>query len=182
MLVREMKAFTKGFSLVELMVTVAVLGVITAIAIPSFSEILDSSKRASVAGELASDFALARTEAARRGKRVTVCVSSDGTTCSNSAADWNSGWIVFSDVAADGVLTIADGDELLRRRDALSSSLSFVPSGFTTSGRVQFRPSGSVDSEGALLLCKPGKSGANGRLISLKFSGAVTRTTGVTCP
>jgi type IV fimbrial biogenesis protein FimT len=183
MLVREMKAFTKGFSLVELMVTVAVLAVITAIAIPSFSEMLDSSKRASVAGELAADFALARTEAARRGKRVTVCVSSDGATCSSSTStDWKSGWIVFSDVAADGVLTTADGDELLRRRDALSGGLSFVSSGFTTTGRVQFRPSGAADSGGALLLCKPGKSGANGRQISLSFSGAVIRTTGVTCP
>jgi len=182
MLVREMKAFTLGFSLVELMVTVAVLGVITAIAIPSFGEILDSSRRTSVAGELASDFSLARTEAARRGKRVTVCVSNDGATCSSAATDWKSGWIVFSDVAADGVLATADGDELLRRKDALSGGLSFVSSGFTTSGRVQFRPSGAADSGGAFLLCKPGKPGANGRQISLSFSGAVIRTTGVTCP
>jgi len=177
-----MKAFMRGFSLVELMVTIAVLGVITAIAIPSFNEILDSSRRSSVAGELVSDFALARTEAARRGKRVTVCVSSDGATCSSSATDWNSGWIVFFDVTADGVLTTADGDELLRRRDALSGGLSFVSSSFAATGRIQFRPSGAVDSGGNLLLCKLGKSGANGRRVSLSPSGAVIRTTGVTCP
>ena len=178
-----MKVSTQGFSLVELMVTVAVLSLITAIAIPSFSEILDSSKLASVAGELASDFSLARTEAARRGKRVTVCASSDGSTCSSSATDWNIGWIVFGDVVADGVLTTSEGDELLRRRDAISGSgsLSFVPSGFTSSGKIQFRPSGAADSEGSFLLCKSGKPGANGRLITLRFSGAVTRAAGATC-
>ena len=182
-LVREMKAFTQGFSMIELMVTLVVLSVIIVLAAPSFGEMLDSSRMAAAAGELTSDFSLARTEAARRGKRVTLCVSSDGATCSSSATNWNVGWIVFADVVADGVLTASEGDELLRRRDAISSSggLSFVSSGLTSSGRVQFRPSGAADSEGTFLLCKSGKPGANGRLITLKYSGAVTRATGATC-
>lgn len=177
-----MKAIAQGFTLVELMVTIAVLGVIAAIAIPSFGEMIDSSRRATIAGELATDFSLARTEAARRAKRVTVCVSSDGATCVSSSNEWASGWIVFSDVVADGVLTTSDGDELLKRRDALAGGLSFVSSGFSSGGRIQFRPSGAVDSGGALVLCKPGKPGANGRRISLSFSGSVNRTAGATCP
>lgn len=178
---RGMAAFSQGFSLVEIMVTIAVLGVIAGIAIPSFSDFMDSSKRASFVSELGADFSLARTEAARRGKRVTVCVSSDGKTCQNSATDWATGWIIFSDITADGVLSAVDGDELLKRRTALSGNFSLIPAGFTRTGRIQFRPSGATDSEGALLLCKQGKSGTNGRQISIKLSGAVSRTSGVTC-
>ena len=177
-----MKLTIQGFSIIELMVTVTVLAVIVAIAAPSFGDILDSSKRVAVVSELSSDLSLARTEAARRGKRVTVCVSSDGSSCLSSYADWSSGWIVFGDVNADGVLTASQGDELLRRRDAILGGFSLVSSGFASSGRIQFRPTGAADSEGAFLLCKAGSSGANGRRVTVKFSGAVIRASGVTCP
>lgn len=82
-----------GFTLIELMVTLAVAAVLMAIAIPSFTSIINSSRLTSTANELVSSLQLARSEALRRNTRVRVCRSVNGTSCA-AAGNWDR-WITI---------------------------------------------------------------------------------------
>ncbi|TCK05940.1 GspH/FimT family pseudopilin [Marinobacterium mangrovicola] len=91
---------TSGFTLLELMVAVAILAILLTIGIPSFSNFIDSSQRRAISEGLASAVKVARSEAVTRGVETTLCRrNSAGTACSN-AADWSVGWLVVPSGAA----------------------------------------------------------------------------------
>ena len=92
-----MQGHAPGFTLLELMVTVTILAVGAAIAVPSYSAMLKSNRTKSVASELLAALSQARSEAARRGQPVSICKSSDGCKCGGNSTQWESGWIVFVD-------------------------------------------------------------------------------------
>ncbi len=91
----------RGFTLVELMVVLAIAAILALIAAPAFTEIINLTRRRAYANQLYEDLAFARNEAIKRGVPVTACPSTDGTTCSG-AATWSSGWIVFVDPTSVG--------------------------------------------------------------------------------
>ncbi|GAB3343405.1 GspH/FimT family pseudopilin [Marilutibacter aestuarii] len=101
----------RGFTLVELMITVVVMGVLLAIGVPSFRYVQNSARISAPANELVASVQLARAEAIRRNGRMALCSSSDGATCAAGGA-WN-GWIVFADADRNGAVTA--GEEILRR-------------------------------------------------------------------
>ncbi|MEP7243382.1 MAG: GspH/FimT family pseudopilin [Gammaproteobacteria bacterium] len=112
----------KGFTLIELMTALTVLGVLLAMAVPSFREFTRSNRVTAAQNDLVTAFTLARSEALKRGTPVTVCASSDGVACSG-ATDWATGWIVFSD--GNGTAgTIDAGDEALQRWSGANSDLT----------------------------------------------------------
>jgi len=85
-----------GFSLVELMVTIAVLAILLAIGIPSFASLIAANRLTSATNELVASLQTARTEAIRRNARITVCPAAPtATACSGTA--WRDGWMVFVD-------------------------------------------------------------------------------------
>lgn len=102
-----------GFTLVELMVTIAVLAIVLAIAIPSFQDFLRRNRVAAEANNIVSAFAYARSEAVKRAQRITVCGVADPeeATPPCAADSWASGWIVFIDTGTEGDST---GDTILR--------------------------------------------------------------------
>ena len=112
-----------GFTLVELMVTVTLSVILIAIAVPSFGTLLASRAAQAAADNLVSDLRLARFEAIKLSRTVSVCSSISGETCSDSAS-WKDGWIVFVDADGDGSLD--SGDEVLRVQDALTSIASMA--------------------------------------------------------
>ena len=100
-----------GFTLVELMVTLAVGIIILAIGVPAFMSMLSTNQAAGYANDLVGAIRLARSEAVKRAATATVCASNATQTgCSGNA--WNNGWIVFSDDDADGVF---DAGETIHR-------------------------------------------------------------------
>ncbi|MES2673270.1 MAG: GspH/FimT family pseudopilin [Pseudomonadota bacterium] len=91
-----------GFTLIELMVTLAVLAIVIAVGIPSFSRQINNNRSLTLGNDLVAALNFARLEAVKRGKRVSICPSTDGATCLTSA-DWAKGWMVFEDGAtSDG--------------------------------------------------------------------------------
>lgn len=86
----------RGFTLVELVVTLAVVGIVTTLAIPALGETLRQWRRDSATRALATTLQQARTEAIKSTRKIMVCPSTNGTSCANSI-EWSTGWIVFVD-------------------------------------------------------------------------------------
>ncbi len=112
-----------GFTLVEMIVVLSIIGIILVIAIPSFSSFIQSNRLATTANEFVSSLNLARNEATTRGLTVTVCKSTDLTACVETD-NWDQGWIVFTDSNANG--NVDGTDTVLRVHEALSGNATFV--------------------------------------------------------
>ncbi|GAB2621559.1 GspH/FimT family pseudopilin [Lysobacter erysipheiresistens] len=146
----------RGFTLVELMITVAVLAIVVTLAAPSFSDLINRNRLTAAANEVVGALQTARMEAVRRNTRVVLCPSTDGTSC--SGADWQR-LIAFSD--ADGDVTVdADDDEIIRDMTVSTGGIVVNPSSNTaTNQRISFGASGlarvgaGVAREGGLSVC-----------------------------
>jgi type IV fimbrial biogenesis protein FimT len=133
---------SRGFSLIELLTTLAVVGVVLLLAVPSFSGLLANTRLEGAAQTLVSHMAFARAEAVSRGMRVSMCSSSDGRTCSGRL-DWRSGWIVFlGSAAADGKVEASDR---IRVQDAAGEGVHL----WASRACFSYLPDGTVDVQGA---------------------------------
>lgn len=86
-----------GFTLLELMITLLVIGVLLGVGVPGFFDTIRSNRAAANANELVTALSIARSEAIRRGTRITLCPSSDGAGCNGT---WTERWLLFLDTAA----------------------------------------------------------------------------------
>ena len=171
-----------GFTLIELMVSLTVLGVLAAIALPSFSEAFLSNRLASFSNSFVAGAHLARSEAIKRNASVTMCRSSNGTSCATSGG-WQQGWIIFSDSGAGGNAgndTVDSDETRVLYQQNLASDYSF-----TGSNSIVFQPTGLVATAASLTLCRQNPSpGSQERTIAVSATGrasvATTRTG--TCP
>lgn len=111
------RAQPAAFTLVELVVTMAVAAVLLTIAIPSFQTVIQNSRIATQANSLLTDLNYARSEALRRNLNVGICASNDGATC--GGANWGLGRIVFADSNGNGAL---DAGEALRVQQGITQS------------------------------------------------------------
>jgi len=122
----------RGFTLIELMMVVAITGILVGAGAPTFSDMITSNTIDSNRDALFTDLRYARAEAVKRGETVSVCKSSDLVSCSDSAA-WANGWITFEDANGDG--DFDREDTLLRVHEALSDGINL---GFTGNDFVTF--------------------------------------------
>ncbi|MDZ7814402.1 MAG: GspH/FimT family pseudopilin [Ideonella sp.] len=117
----------QGFTLVELMTTIAVMAILTTIALADFVNPLVDMRQSSLASEFADTVSLARSEAQRRRQVVVLCPRSVAGGCQAGASNWDSGWVMFQDSDADGT---ADNDEnVIQVRSNLDSRTSLGPDG-----------------------------------------------------
>ncbi|CAG1008397.1 hypothetical protein BURK1_03524 [Burkholderiales bacterium] len=99
--VRRDEAREAGLTLIEVAVTLALLAVVTALALPTWHHWLARQELANRAQTLATALERARTEAIKRGHRVNLCKSTDASTCADDG-EWTRGWIVHADPGSEG--------------------------------------------------------------------------------
>jgi type IV fimbrial biogenesis protein FimT len=190
MLRLNMKARTRGFTLVELMFTVLVMAVLLGIGVPNLRDFIRNSRMTAAANDLLADLNLARSEAMKRRVPVTLCKSTDGTSCATSTTTDFQRWIVFVDDANPAVSSANDGNgavdtgEAVLRDSSISAAIDDVPA---QGRRVVFRSSGFPavisDNLTRVLFCDDrgsdisvgGASAARGLTVSATGRAAVTR-------
>lgn len=96
-----------GFTLVELMVSIALVAIVASVAVPSFNSLVQGNRLISASNQLLSAFHTARSEAIKRSQTITLCATSDGSSCA-ATSDW-SNWLIMAgnEIVVQGRL--ADG-------------------------------------------------------------------------
>lgn len=165
----RMKSKFQGFTLVEMLVTIAVVAVLAGLAVPSFQTLMVSRNLDSVADTLASDFRYTRSEAIKRTTFVSICASSSGTACAGSL--WKDGWIVFIDDNGNGAFDA--GDAIIRVQQTMSG-IGSIASTNPINDRTTFvfQPSGwSKTASQTFLVASSGNAGVPARLVCVSNKG-----------
>lgn len=136
-----------GFTLIELMVAIAVAAIILTVGIPSFISTINGARITSATNDFLVELAYARTEAIRRGQRITMCASANAN-AANPACNggpWTTGWLMFEDLNRNAALDA--GETILRRHEALPNNLTIIGNGNVTSF-VSYTQSGNASLAG----------------------------------
>ncbi len=153
-----------GFTLIELMVSLAIVAILATVAVPSFTETIKNNRLVTQVNLLAGSLALARSEAIKFGAPATVCVNNAQPALTCSGTDWDEGWMVWVDINND---TVIDPGEERQFVAALPNSMTFTSSTGTT--QFVYSAQGTADS-GVLELCDD-RSGETGRQIRVSATG-----------
>jgi type IV fimbrial biogenesis protein FimT len=172
----------RGFTLVELMVTIGVGAIVIGLAVPSFINVVSDGRMTAASNDLLVSFQLARSEAIKRHAPVTVCRSStanDAEPDCGGGTGWQDGWIVFTDGsdAAPPNASFDEGETIIQvgrgfggkvtaqaagNAAPLGNSITFLGSGF---------PQGDVPGGRNLLLCDDRHEDRFGRVINIAQTG-----------
>lgn len=132
-----------GFTLIELIVTLAVVSILLVTGIPMLNQMVDSNRLVAQINSVAGSLSLARSESIKRGSTITICGSTDTITC--DTANWESGWIVFQDVNNNAILESEDTRLQVVATFNGPSTLRLSRSDVTT--RVQYKSSGALRNQ-----------------------------------
>lgn len=171
-------AYHKGFTITELMITVAIMAILMAVAVPSFTELIARSRLASASNDLLASLMYARSEAVRTNGIVSVCrVAAAGSDVCVANGNWDR-WIVTTDPT--GVATNAT-----RRRGEIDNPVA-IRTAAAWNGRIDFGSAGRLDvamAANTIRLCSAAINTDNVRTFSFNIAGRATvQTTTGACP
>lgn len=158
----------RGFTLVELMVVIAVLAIALGVGVPAFNGIIQRNRLAASANEVVAAMQTARMEAVRRNRRAVLCPSTDGASCSGS--NWGR-LVVFIDEDLSG--NVNGDEEVVRAADIVRPGSGVTASGannliwFGSDGRVSV---GAGDTARISLVSASLPAAESGRLVEAAVS------------
>ncbi len=176
-----------GFTIVEVLITVTIAGILAAIAAPSFAWLIRDSRFTTEANNMVAAFNMARSEAAKRGAVARI----DSITVDSDL--WGNGWTLWVDSDGDaaragsGTATAADDLETMRVGDPLKSPLTLSANDVVS---IRYQGTGIADGRddaGAPVLAPytfdlcNGEAGVTGRRITIINTGHVS-VANLTCP
>ncbi|MBF0453995.1 MAG: GspH/FimT family pseudopilin [Magnetococcales bacterium] len=174
-----------GYTLLELLIVMAIAFVLLTLAVPTFSQIIKNGRMVVRVNNFVGLTNYARSEAINRSARITLCPSASGTTCLTTG-QWELGWAVFVDADDSGTQTT--GDTLLQVNAGATAN------GVTVRGSAHVRDylsynanglirkvDGSLQS-GTLVFCDDRGAGSDARTLTVSAIGRLSTSTGaVTC-
>jgi type IV fimbrial biogenesis protein FimT len=122
-----------GFTLTELMITLAIVAILLGIGVPSYKYVTTANRVSTEINGLLGDLQFARSEAVREGQPVAVCTPSGGACAADGAVDWTVGWVVWADLNGDGAI---QAGEILRKQDAFTTGDTLTSSNDTVASVV----------------------------------------------
>lgn len=139
-----------GFSLVELIVTLAIAGILLAVGLPSFQDFMANSRMSETNNGLVSSIQLARSQSLNKLQAAGLCTSNsplaDDASC-DAGAGYQSGWIVYVDENGNGTRDAAE--EIVHRGEPVSAAFAFTPD-TVYENQIYFNDAGaSVNAAGA---------------------------------
>lgn len=162
---------TQGFTLTELMVTVAIAGIMLAAAVPNLYTFILDNRLASQSSEFTGALAMARSEASRRGSRVVVSPATSG---------FDGGWKIWAD--SNGNTLLDQGEAVFRVHEDLRGN---TLTGTNAALPIVYLPSGFMDITASATrifqLCDS-RSGERGREIRITATGRVSINRDFICP
>ena len=168
-----------GFTLIELMVTLSIAAILMGIAVPSFQTVIKDNRIVTQTNQLVTALNLARSEAIKRGVRVTVCKSANRAACT-TAGTWDQSWLVFVD-SVSPIGTIDTNDLVLRSFEPVPQGVT-MRSGDNFANFISYKPNGI--SEGATDLATDtfgicdSRGVASARALSLNNTGRIIKRAG----
>lgn len=174
---------SQGLTLIEMLITLGILAIMSAVALPSLMDTLSRMSVNSASRVFNNTLSLARSEAVKRGRNVSICPSASGTDC--AAGVWSSGWIIFIDANGDAngsAGSVDAGDEVLRVFAPLGDvRLTVTPS--TNLVAYDNKGFGAIAALLTFKLCPVDNVSRNARQVEVSLSGRPRSiSTGVNCP
>jgi len=158
----------KGFTLLELIATLAIASILLSVGVPSFRSVIMDSRMVRDTNQFVASINLARSSAVRFQRNATVCVSANFNaplpSCSGSS-DWSGGWIVWVDKDRDGAV---DTDEILAVQEPIDNTTSFSA---TNAPLFSYDARGFLRSPADELMMCDNRAGETGRRIRVNAAG-----------
>jgi type IV fimbrial biogenesis protein FimT len=164
-----------GISVIELVVSLAVVAILATTGVPAFSSFIHSNRISESAFDVLGTINLARSEAVKRRSRVVLCRSADPTAappaCGGSANTWTTGWLVFE--SGDGNSTYEAASDTLLGIGLVNSASIDVITNSTSNQNLEYNADGTTNEAGAwarFAVCDK-RGGAFGRQVDVPPHG-----------
>jgi len=176
-----LRAQMLGFTMIELIVTMTIAGILMALAVPAFNTFIQNQRLTTAANSLVLSLNLARSEALKRdlATGVTVCASADGLNC--NGASWTQGWIVI-DTSGGPNSGVLQGVPSIGTNDTVSEVAGQLQSTFQSNGTVTAPASFTVCDNRGAAFAHSVDLGPTGRVVAATTPGLTVNGAALVCP